>query len=410
MEAVMASSQQQSSLKAMFFIGTAWFGMSAFFAFNTASVPMFFNARIEQKWIVGLILGTMGGLGIIMSPILGMASDRIRHRLGRRRPLMILGLPFIVAVLVAMQYMPSVALMALVWPLAYFFHLVIERPWGALMPDIFPPDKRATANGVCQVMGGAGNLLYFVVGGYVWARNEEITFYLVAAVYAAGILAVVFGIKEKPTHLDPPRTQKRMKVLEYIAGLREHREVLRYAFACFFWSTGLNGILPWLTSFGTQGMGMSVELSFMILALSVGVVILLSLPVGMLADRVGHKRVARAGLVIFVVVNVLVVFVESVPLLFILMGIVAVGFCIIMVVPYALLMNLIPEDRMAELIGVASISVYLSILVGPTLAGFLIDAFGSYRPIFVFAAVCHGLGFLFLQGVTEKKATPILAG
>jgi MFS family permease len=92
------------------------------------------------------------------------------------------------------------------------------------------------------------------------------------------------------------------------------------------------------------------------------------------------------------------------------MGIVAVGFCIIMVVPYALLMNLIPEDRMAELIGVASISVYLSILVGPTLAGFLIDAFGSYRPIFVFAAVCHGLGFLFLQGVTEKKATPILAG
>jgi MFS family permease len=149
---------------------------------------------------------------------------------------------------------------------------------------------------------------------------------------------------------------------------------------------------------------MSVNLSFMILALSVGVLIAFAIPTGILADRIGHKRVINAGLTIFVVINICVVFVHSVPLLFVLMGIVAFGFCVIMVVPYALAVNLIPEDRMAELIGIAWIPIYLSALLGPVISGMLIDLFGSYRPIFALAAVSHAIGLLLLQGVPEKQA------
>jgi MFS family permease len=142
----------------------------------------------------------------------------------------------------------------------------------------------------------------------------------------------------------------------------------------------------------------------MILALSVSVLIVFAFPVGLLADRVGHKRVTSVGLAVFVIMNLCVVFVHSVPLLFVVMGIVAFGFCIIMVVPYALVVNLIPEDRMAELIGVAWVAIYVSVFAGPFLSGMLIDAFGSYRPIFVFAAVCHAISLFLLQGVPEKKA------
>ena len=74
-----------------------------------------------------------------------------------------------------------------------------------------------------------------------------------------------------------------------------------------------------------------------------------------------------------------------------------------MVVPYAIVVNLIPSNRMAELIGIAWIPIYLSILVAPVIAGLLVDLFGSYRPIFILAAVCHAIGLLLLQGVEEKK-------
>ena len=403
METNNASLRSMPTRRTMVLIGCAWFGMSTFLAFHMASIPLFFNARIEQKWIVGLILGMIGGFGIAAAPIVGFMSDRIRHRLGRRRPLMIVGLPLMVAVLVGTQHLPWVWLMALVWPLAYFAHLLIERPWSALIPDLFPPEKRATANGVCQLMGGTGNLLFFVVGGYLWARNEEVTFYLVAAVFAAGVLAVVFGIKERPTHLDEPRVRAGGRLSDYVKGLRAHDALLKYTFASLFWNIGLNAVLPWLTSFGTKEIGMSVNLSFMILALSVGVLIVFAIPIGILADRIGHKRVINAGLTIFVVINICVVFVHSVPLLFALMGSVAFGFCVIMVVPYALAVNLIPEDRMAELIGVAWIPIYLSALLGPVISGMLIDLFGSYRPIFVLAAVSHAIGLLLLQGVPERK-------
>jgi len=406
METAPTSARNRPELKTMIIIGCAWFGMNAFFSFNLASIPLFFNARIEQKWVVGLILGMMGGFGIVLSPVVGIMSDRIRHRLGRRRPLMILALPFTILVLAGMQHMPTVWLMALAWPMAYFFHLIIERPWTALIPDFYPPDKRASVNGVVQLLGGLGSLFYFLLGAYLWARNEQAAFYLVAAVYAAGVLAIIFGIKEEPTHLLQPDSTARSSLSDYINGLREHRDLMRYILASLFWNIGLNAVLPWLTSFGTQDLGMSVELSFMPLAVSVGVLILFAVPIGMLADRVGRKLITSVGLGIFVVINACIVFVHSIPLVFVLMGIVAFGFCILMVVPYAIVVNLIPSKRMAELIGVALIPVYLSVLTAPILAGMLIDMFDSYRPIFVLAAVSHAIGLVLFQGVKERQTPP----
>jgi cyanate permease len=58
---------------------------------------------------------------------------------------------------------------------------------------------------------------------------------------------------------------------------------------------------------------------------------------------------------------------------------------------------------MAELIGIAGISAYLSIFLGPFFTGLLIDAFGSYRPIFAFAAACHAIGLVLLQRVKVKS-------
>jgi Na+/melibiose symporter-like transporter len=397
---------KNSTLKNMFLLGTAWFGMSAFFAFNTASVPLFFNERIEQKWVVGLILGMMGAFGVFVSPISGILSDKMRHRLGRRRPLMILGLPFVLLLMVFTQYLPSPALMALIWPFVYFFHLLIERPYSALLPDIISTDKRATANGVCQFMGGGGNLLYFVVGGYLWARSEEATFYLVALVYGLGISLVLLGISERPTHLDEVKINSSSSFFSYVKELAGRKTLINYSLASLFWQIGLNSVMPWMTSFGTKELGMSVTLSFMILAMSVGVLIILAVPVGMLADKAGRTRLMSFGLLIFVIINFLVVFVHSIPLMFVLMAIVSFGFCIVMVVPFAILVSLIPENRMAELIGVASIPIYLSIFIGPLLSGLLIDIFGSYRPIFVLAAISHSIGFLLLQRVKEEA--PVL--
>ena len=252
------------------------------------------------------------------------------------------------------------------------------------------------------MMGGMGSLCFFLLGAFIWARNQEATFYFVAATYLVGVLAIIFGIKEKPTHMEPVRPVRRGTIGDYINGLREHNDLLRMIFASFFWSVGLNGVLPWLTSFGTEELGMSVELSFMPLALSVGVLILFAVPAGMLADRVGRKLITSIGLGIFVISNMLVVFAHSIPIVFLLMGLAAFGFCIIMVVPYAITVNLIPSDRMAELFGVALIPVYLAILVAPTVGGVLIDVFGSYRPIFILASVSHLIGLILLQGVNEK--------
>lgn len=135
----------------------------------------------EHEEYLGYITGA-GALAVMISgPFLGVASDRTRTRLGRRRPFMIVGTLLGVVSLVVMALAPSVFILGFGWVLA-------QLGWGQVLSNLqistadrLPESQRgkvagltgfatqiAPVFGVIMASGLTGNpLLLFLVPGIV---------------------------------------------------------------------------------------------------------------------------------------------------------------------------------------------------------------------------------------------------
>jgi maltose/moltooligosaccharide transporter len=70
----------------MMILGAGFFGTQMFWAFHSASMPLFLNGFTESKLQISLVLSLAGVMGCLAPPIVGHFSDRTSTRFGRRRP------------------------------------------------------------------------------------------------------------------------------------------------------------------------------------------------------------------------------------------------------------------------------------------------------------------------------------
>ena len=148
-------------------------------------ISLYITAFYSQN--LGLSLATVGLLlalsrvpDIITDPLIGIASDRLRSRFGRRKPWMILGMPlkvlslwmlfvpgseFSVAVWQAMGGESVTNLYLFVWiSFLYLGFTIVDLPyraWGAeLSPDY---DERSRVTGWREAFGYGGTLMSLVI-------------------------------------------------------------------------------------------------------------------------------------------------------------------------------------------------------------------------------------------------------
>jgi maltose/moltooligosaccharide transporter len=70
----------------MIVLGAGFFGTQMFWAFHSASMPLFLKDFTESKFEISLVLSLAGVMGCIAPPIIGHFSDRTWTRFGRRKP------------------------------------------------------------------------------------------------------------------------------------------------------------------------------------------------------------------------------------------------------------------------------------------------------------------------------------
>jgi GPH family glycoside/pentoside/hexuronide:cation symporter len=147
-------------------------------------------------------------------PIAGFLSDNTRTRLGRRRPWLLIGLPFYVGILILIYAVPKPFLQgnALFWYALTIFILfeaaytVMSINYTALFPELFQGVReRARAGSYYQSLGMVGELIGFSVPPFIYARFG----FVPMAISFAGIAGVMLflGIirnKENPNALKAP--------------------------------------------------------------------------------------------------------------------------------------------------------------------------------------------------------------
>jgi MFS family permease len=386
----------------MLLIGSAWFGIQFFWAFNGGSMPLFLADFVDSKFKISLVLSLAGLMGLIVPPIVGHLSDRTSARFGRRKPYIFVGTFGIMVCVLCLARAGGFATIAVLSGLMYAFARTAEAPYLSLVPDLTPAEQRGTASGVMNLCGSLGSIGLFAVSAVVWDRNPTAVFVMVALVCFGFAGVTLLFVREPEVSLDAPREP--MKLLAYLASLREGSNAVRWIIAQWFWWVGFMMVVSFAILFAVDELHVSEGRAFLVLLAFPIVATLLMIPMGMLGDRRERKRTLSQLILVSAASTMAIALAQNLTHAVILLGLAAVPFAGIMVVGYAFILDLIPQRRTAEFLGLGVVSVAAAQLLGPLLAGKLIDSFG-YRVVFPIAGALGLVTCVLLQFIKPPPKT-----
>ena len=108
---------------------------------------------------------------------------------------------------------------------------------------------------------------------------------------------------------------------------------------------------------------------------------------GPLLDKYGRKKPLYAGLVIYILTSIACAYTFSVDHLIIMRFLQAIGGCVGMVAAQALVRDLFPSNRTAQVLSLLTLVIAVSPMVAPTVGGYVTAHFGWQMVFFVLAAI-----------------------
>ena len=135
---------------------------------------------------VGLLIGGEGAFALFVPILAGVVSDRLpASPLGRRVPLVLLGVPFLVGGLVLLPYSPSYLLAAVIVFSIYVGYFLYYPPYRALYADLFPRSYYGRAQSSQAIARGLGLGAALLAGGLLLTVWRPFPFVLAAAFVVA---------------------------------------------------------------------------------------------------------------------------------------------------------------------------------------------------------------------------------
>lgn len=400
-------------------IGLAFMGISAFWQLYDNIVPLILkNTFVLEETITGVIMAADNILAVVLLPFLGAWSDRVDTRFGKRTPFIVFGtlLSVLFMMLVPMaDRRENLPLFILSLGAVLISMGLYRSPAVALMPDLTPPALRSQGNAVINVMGALGAIFSL---GMIQILVEETSkpdytrlFLSVAAVMLVSLVVLLVAIQEKKMakriaeeypdfHCDEVvKTHEKMSA--------PVRKSLAFGLAVvFFYYVAYNGVTTAFSRYaqevwGLEGGGFAVAL--LVVAVSAFVSYI---PLGVLATRIGRKKVIGIGFAMMVTTFVGVSFVSEyhpyVNMWFVLVGI---GGSAVGVNIFPVIVDMCHKSELGKYTGLYYTFSMAAQIVTPIASGFLLEHV-SYRTLFPYAAAFSALGLVMLTFVRHGDAKP----
>jgi len=392
----------------------------------TALVPLQLRWVSASDALIGFLTGSLPAfLGMLLNPFVGVQSDRHRGKLGRRRPFLLWATPAVVFALLGLgfanpagkwlatsMHLGSVSSFTVGWiggcmVLFVVANTYIMQVYQFLFVDVIPTAVMGKFIGFYRALGALGTFAfhYFLFGRA--ETHTEMIYILSALLYAASFLLLVWQVKEGeyPPPPEKPSANFWSHTADYFRESFGHPFFWKvYALSFFFWST-LVPLWAFIVFFGTkpggglEGYAPTIGLNLEQFGKLRGWGSLVSVPiyfaVGPFVDQLHPVRVCLAGLALCTAAFLGCFAFAQTPASFsvwwmLLMATVAVyqgGFG-------ALLPRLMERARYGQFVSANQIFGFSGVVVAPVFCGWLIERLQDYRFLFVWCAVCCGLGFL----------------
>ncbi|MCZ7662161.1 MAG: MFS transporter [Thermoleophilia bacterium] len=394
-------------------------GLSLALSLVTTYLPLALQRYTSSATLIGFAIGGEGIFALAIPLAVGAFSDRIWTRWGRRQPFMILAAPPMAAALVLAPfqrgYLP-IALSVFVFFAAYH---VYTAPYQALIPDFTPVTQHGRVQGFQTLMRGSGMFLGMVVAGMLLSLWEPLP-YLAAGLFVIVVTYyVVANIHEtRPTGRNSSGTAARISPRGMWGGLKDvwrttrgEGRIQRLLVANYLWESTIQGLRPFIMLYFLYTFGVGTKSGALLLGLVGVTYVVAGLVSGFLADRVGRRRVMWVGLAIYFVGCAIGFFVRDIWTGAILLPLFGLGGSIVLTMPYAIMMGMMPPARVGQFTGLFSLSRGLATVTAPVMVGGVIDVVGPFLPssrgyaaIWPFAAIAVAVSMLFFRGIGPESS------
>ena len=456
------SEELNLSKSQVFFLNVSWFGLNAMYLVLSIEVfPSQVHALVgsEDK---GQVLGAMIALGavvtFVVSPLIGIKSDRMVFKYGRRRPFMVAGMCLLVIALFGMAFsapyveneksnstcsigleikrcLPylnltmleeeernssldvdvllnilsqkdtegNVVMYVIFYTMVMACYAVVSVPYNGLIADLTPPLQRGFSSGVMGAMTLAGNIAGAAIGLFFFRLGVVGIYTLVCFVFAVCVLITAFCSPEVPLTEAPEHLGVKGIFLAYWEPLKDSD--FRWVFLTrFLMQQGVatvTGFLEfWLSDMVRLPHCWSPERSVAIILLPLLLAAAgISIVAGFLSDALQRRKPLVIGSSILMSICALIFACLKGKYAFYAAIPVAVafgiGFGAYCAIDFALVMDVLPKDKdKAKDLAVWHQALVLPQAIATPIGGIILDMFERYN--------CHmGLGYIILFTVTS---------
>ncbi len=348
----------------------------------TTYLPVILKNYTDSATLIGFAIGGEGIFSAMIPLFVGVLSDRIwTKRWGRRQPFMIFAAPFMAAALMLAPFQTGyvpIAVSTFVFFAAYHFY---TSPYQSLLPDVTPSSSHGRVQGVQSFMRGGGMFLGMVVAGVLFARWIPSPFILCSLLIMVFTYMTVRRFNEpEPESTPPPRQGVWGEVKQVIRSTAQNKPIQSFMIAAFLWESTLAGLRPFIMLYFINSLGASTSIGALLLGL-VGVTYMIAgLASGWLADKYGRLLIMRIGLWVYLGGCIFGFFVKDIKWTFLFLPIFGLGGSIVLTLPYAILIKLMPKENIGQFTGMFSMTRGLANIIAPLIAGVAIDIAGNYMP------------------------------
>mmetsp|Transcript_3293 Transcript_3293/g.5170 ORF Transcript_3293/g.5170 Transcript_3293/m.5170 type:complete len:485 (-) Transcript_3293:107-1561(-) len=340
----------------------------------------------ESSLFLGLFVG-LAGLSQLVSPVIGMYSDRCTHSLGRRRPYVIFGGVLGIVSLLVQQSLSSDIDGTLegwyAYVIAFFLTMcsmnIIFAAMIALIPDLVPKHQTGTANGVEALMFVSGSL--FAFGSFnAWLDEDLTEMYSLYICLTAGCVVLTYlyaneiplSIDSEQSAANKPITWNDFKDSFWISPT-EHHDFFYVTLSRTFYYMGGSVQAFFLYYLRDVIHVDDPEGSVSLLAvLGQGFGAFMTVPVGILSDYLGNGRKPYVFTSCFVlsVCNFLLLFSREFHEVMIIASVAGMANGAYLTMDTSLAMDTLPSsEESARLLGVWGVAMFIGSSIGPLIGG-----------------------------------------
>lgn len=296
---------------------------------------------------------------------------------------------------------------------------VFRSPAVALMPDVTIKPLRSKGNAIINLMGTAGGIMVLLAGKFIGTGKNYNQLMSYTPYYGVVILIMLVALVIFMITVKEPKWAAQMQQKTQELGLEEKEEVsaperklsrsekwslVLIVLSVFLWYFGYNAVTSKYSVYASNILAMDYNTTLLI---AQGAAIVAYLPAGIVASKIGRRKTILAGIVLLTTAFGAAAFMtsnSSVWLMNILFATAGIGWATINVNSFPMVVEMCSGSNVGKYTGFYYTGSMAAQALTPTLCGNLMDATGSMKVLFPYAAVFVALAFITMFFVKHGNA------